>query len=119
MQMVSQSCNTIRTPAHHSVQNWLSGHQVPFFSYFFERIPIFSDFSAKFLIFPIFQQFAVEIFISGFFFSGFILFQCGNMCTERAGLWESFSHGVVWVRFSHKSLTNVWRSVDLTSPYPR
>ena len=85
---------------------------------FFQQIPIFSYFSAKFLFFLFFSQFAVEFFILGFF-SGFIFFQCGNMCTERAVLWENFSHGIVWVRFSHKSLTNVWGSVDLTSPPPR
>ena len=89
-------------------------------SYFFlfcQQFPIFSHFSAKFLFFPIFSQFAVEFFISRFFFR-FYFFQCGNICTERAVLWENFSHGVVWVRFSHESLTNVWRSVDLTSPHP-
>ena len=86
-------------------------------SYFFSKFlfsPIFQQNSYFFLFF---SQFAVEFFISGFFFR-FYFFQCGNTCTERAVLWENFSHGVVWVRFSHKSLTNVWRSVDLTSPHP-
>ena len=94
-----------------------SGCQVPIFSYFFSKFlfsPIFQQNSYFFLLF---SQFAVEFFISGFFFR-FYFFQCGNTCTERAVLWENFSHGVVWVRFSHKSLTNVWRSVDLTSPHP-
>ena len=78
-----------------------------YFFLFFSKIHIFSYFSANLQLNSSFQ---------GIF--RFYFFQCGNTCTERAVLWENFSHGVVWVRFSHKSLTNVWRSVDLTSPYP-
>ena len=105
---------------HNIVLIYNTGHQVPIFpvlsyfsanSYFllfFSKIPIFAHFSANLQLNFSFQG----------FFSGFIFFQCGNTCTERAVLWENFSHGVVWVRFSHKSLTNVWRSVDFTSPHP-
>ena len=75
----------------------VSGCWVPIF---FSKIPIFSYFSAKYLFFPFFQPILVEFFISGFFF--FRFFQCGNTCTERAVLWENFSHGVVLVIFSHE-----------------
>ena len=95
----------------------LLGDKCFLFCHFFSaghQVPIFST-NSYFLLF--FSQFAVGYFISGFFFQ-VLFFQCGNTCTERAVLWEKFSHGVVWMRFSHKSLTNVWRSVDLTPPHP-
>ena len=77
--------------------------QIPIFSLFFSKIPISSYFSSNLQL-----NFSFQV----------IFFQCGNTCTERAVLWENLSRGVVWVRFSHKSWTNVWRSVDLTSPHP-
>ena len=89
-----------------------TGHQVPFFFLFFSADSYFLLFFSKI---PIFSYFSANLQLN-FSFQGFIFFQCGNTCTERAVLWKNFSHGVVWVRFSHKSLTNVWRSVDLTSP---